>query len=156
MPDQSHICDLYHSSPQHWIPDPLSEARDQTHILMDTIRICYHWVWRELQKKKNFLIEIIYVKVPWIIIWEKFSPILWFSLKYNVKIQFKHKSLSISELLRLSLVKVRLQWIHVVYSFWNSYFRDIKESYSHWLSERYLLMLSRISWHREFTIRFSL
>ena len=33
--DPSHICNLYHSSQQHWIPNPLSEARDQTCILMD-------------------------------------------------------------------------------------------------------------------------
>ena len=33
---------LHHSSQQHWIPSPLSEARDQTHTLMDTswIRFC--------------------------------------------------------------------------------------------------------------------
>ena len=30
------ICNLYHSSQQHWILNSLSEARDQTHILMDT------------------------------------------------------------------------------------------------------------------------
>ena len=35
-PDLSHICDLYHSSRQCQILNPLSEARDQTHILMDT------------------------------------------------------------------------------------------------------------------------
>ena len=28
------ICDLHHSS-QHWILNPLSEARDRAHILMD-------------------------------------------------------------------------------------------------------------------------
>ena len=34
--------DLHHSSQQHRIPDPLSKARDQTSILMDTsqIRCC--------------------------------------------------------------------------------------------------------------------
>ena len=32
--DPSCICNP-HSSRQHQIPDPLSEARDQTHILMD-------------------------------------------------------------------------------------------------------------------------
>ena len=31
----SHICDLHHSSQQHQILNPLSEARDQAHILMD-------------------------------------------------------------------------------------------------------------------------
>ena len=32
----SHVCDLHHSSWQHWIFNPLSEARDQTRTLMDT------------------------------------------------------------------------------------------------------------------------
>ena len=35
MWDPSHVCDLHHSSQQRQIPNPLSEARDQTHILMD-------------------------------------------------------------------------------------------------------------------------
>ena len=34
--DLSCVCDLLHSPKQHWIPDPLSEARDRTHILVDT------------------------------------------------------------------------------------------------------------------------
>ena len=33
-PDPSHICDLHHGLPRHLILKPLSEARDQTHILM--------------------------------------------------------------------------------------------------------------------------
>ena len=39
MPDTSHIRKLYHSSLQHRILDPLSEARDRTYILMDTSQI---------------------------------------------------------------------------------------------------------------------
>ena len=35
-PDQIQVCDLHHSSRQHQIFNPLSEARDQTDILMDT------------------------------------------------------------------------------------------------------------------------
>ena len=40
--DQSHICDLHHTSQQCWIINPLSEARDQTPVFMDTnwIRYC--------------------------------------------------------------------------------------------------------------------
>ena len=34
--DVSHICDLYHSLQQCSIFNPLSEARDQIRILMDT------------------------------------------------------------------------------------------------------------------------
>ena len=39
--DPRHICNVQHSSQQCWIPDPLSEARDQTHSLMDTSQICF-------------------------------------------------------------------------------------------------------------------
>jgi len=35
-PDPSLICDLHHSSQQCQILNPMIEARDQTHILMDT------------------------------------------------------------------------------------------------------------------------
>ena len=40
--DPSCVCDLHHSSRQCQILNPLSEARDQTHILMDTGRICFY------------------------------------------------------------------------------------------------------------------
>ena len=36
-PDLNHICDLHHSLLQCWTLNPLSKARDQTHILMDTV-----------------------------------------------------------------------------------------------------------------------
>ena len=36
------ICNLYHSSGQHQIPDPLSEARNRTHSLMDTNWVRLH------------------------------------------------------------------------------------------------------------------
>ena len=35
----SRVCDLHYSSPQCWIPNPLSNTRDQTCILMDTSHI---------------------------------------------------------------------------------------------------------------------
>ena len=37
--DPSRICNLHHSARQCWIPDPLSEAKDQTR--MDTSRIYF-------------------------------------------------------------------------------------------------------------------
>ena len=40
--DPSCVCGLHHSSWQHWIPDPLSKARDQTRILLDTSQIHFH------------------------------------------------------------------------------------------------------------------
>ena len=39
--DQSHVHSLHHSSWQCQIPNPLSEARDPTRILMDTSWICF-------------------------------------------------------------------------------------------------------------------
>ena len=40
--DLSRVCDLHHSSQQHRIFDPLSEARDRTHVLMDPSQIVNH------------------------------------------------------------------------------------------------------------------
>ena len=41
MPDLSHVCNLHHSSWQHWILDPLREAGDQTCNLMVPSQICF-------------------------------------------------------------------------------------------------------------------
>ena len=43
MPDLRCVCDLHHSSRHRWILNPLRRARDQTRILMDPSRVCYHW-----------------------------------------------------------------------------------------------------------------
>ena len=42
MPDLSHIYDLYHSSWQRQILNPLSKARHRTCVLMDTSQVHYH------------------------------------------------------------------------------------------------------------------
>ena len=41
--DLSHFCDLHHSSQWHQILNPLSKARNQTHIIMYTSQLCYCW-----------------------------------------------------------------------------------------------------------------
>ena len=41
--DPSCVCNLHHSSGPHWILNPLSGAIDQTHVLMDTTQVHYHW-----------------------------------------------------------------------------------------------------------------
>ena len=35
--DLSHVCDLQHSSQQHWILKPLTGARDRTRVLTDAM-----------------------------------------------------------------------------------------------------------------------
>ena len=40
--DPSLVRDLYHSSQQRWILNPLSEARDRTRILIDKSQVCFH------------------------------------------------------------------------------------------------------------------
>ena len=48
QPDPSHVCDLYCSSQQCQIFNPLSEARDRTHNLMVPSQIRFWCTWREL------------------------------------------------------------------------------------------------------------
>ena len=43
MLDLSRVCDLHYSSWQHQILNPLSGAKDQIFILMDTIQVHYLW-----------------------------------------------------------------------------------------------------------------
>ena len=43
MPDQSLNCDLYRSSLQWQILNPLNEAREQTCVLMDASWVHFHW-----------------------------------------------------------------------------------------------------------------
>ena len=47
-PDPSCVCDLHSSSGQHRIHNPLSDARDQTSVLMDT-----NWVLNPLSYNGN-------------------------------------------------------------------------------------------------------
>ena len=39
--DPSRICDPHNSPRQCWVSDPLSEARDQTRMLMNASQICF-------------------------------------------------------------------------------------------------------------------
>ena len=58
----SHVCNLHHSSRQHLILNSLSEAKDQTHILMDTSQIPFHCATMETPQ---FLLESIYYEKGW-------------------------------------------------------------------------------------------
>ena len=41
--DPSYVCNLWHSLQQYRILNPLSEARDWTHVLLYTSWVCYCW-----------------------------------------------------------------------------------------------------------------
>ena len=43
MWDPSHVFNLHHSSRQHRILNPMSEAKNWTCVFMDTSQVCYCW-----------------------------------------------------------------------------------------------------------------
>ena len=59
--DPSRVCDLYHSSKQRWILNPLSEARDRTCVLMDASQILSAEPWWEFQPFFFFLIPRLWL-----------------------------------------------------------------------------------------------
>ena len=72
MQDPSSFCNLHHSSQQCRIPDPLSEARDQTHILMDTSRICFRSAARGTPQLFKF--KFVWISSPHPVVTIKMSP----------------------------------------------------------------------------------
>ena len=52
--DPSRVYDLHHSSWQRQILNPPSEARDQSHILMDASQICFHGTTMETPQSLYF------------------------------------------------------------------------------------------------------
>ena len=62
LPDPSYVCDLHQSSWQHQIINPLSKARDQTHIIMDTSSLTTEPQWELpsclLNQQINFINSI--------------------------------------------------------------------------------------------------
>ena len=60
--DPSLFCDIHQSSQKPQILTPLREARDQTHVLMDTSWVCYHWVTMGTPKT-TFFIKINTIKI---------------------------------------------------------------------------------------------
>ena len=67
--DPSRICDLYHSLWQCWILNSLNEARDQTHILMDTSWVCYHWTTKGTSKNNFYFIWLYGFRIQVVFSW---------------------------------------------------------------------------------------
>ena len=60
MPDVSRVCNLHHSSQQHQILNPLSEARSQTCVLTD-VRFVSAKPWWELLKVISAFIRFLVI-----------------------------------------------------------------------------------------------
>ena len=64
--DPSRVCDLYHSSQQCQIPNPLSEAKDGSHILVDSSWIHFHCITMgTLDCSLILVLSQILVKAGW-------------------------------------------------------------------------------------------
>ena len=56
MLDLSHICDLHHSLGQHWILNPLREARDWTQVFVDTSQVRNFWATMRTATLLSFIL----------------------------------------------------------------------------------------------------
>ena len=59
-PYPSCVCNLHHISRQCWILNRLSEARDQTCVLMDVSQSCFCWATMGTPKGRNFFLNDFY------------------------------------------------------------------------------------------------
>ena len=80
---KSHLWPTHHSSRQHWILNPLSDARDWTLNLMVPSRICFHCSMMETPKNKEFLkwakLVLNYIKKNW----------CWFTTRIRPKLSYE-------------------------------------------------------------------
>ena len=63
--DPSCICNLHCSSQQHWILNPLSEARDQTQILRNASWVHFHWA---TMGTPNFILSLEVTLFLWFVL----------------------------------------------------------------------------------------
>ena len=98
-PDPSCICGLHHSSQQHQILNPRSEARDRTFVLMDASQRPFCWAttgtpWRFSNADPISLIELRLVRYSRLLEWafclsKNLFPFIccqcyWYEVAYNV------------------------------------------------------------------------
>ena len=106
--DLSHVCDLYHSSQQCWIPHPLSKARDQTSILKNTSQIHFHCTTTGTPSSVIFIISFLLLSLGLVCIsyWMCTMGFSGFNfLKISIKSNCSITSLSISIALLIFCLK---------------------------------------------------
>ena len=55
--DPSHVCNVHHSSWKCQILNPMSKAREWTHILWDTSQVHYHWATMGTHNRYNIYMK---------------------------------------------------------------------------------------------------
>ena len=105
MPGLSHICNLHHSSRQHWILNPLSEARDWPFILVDASQI--NFCCATTGTLVNVVLDVLF---PYCLV-SQFSFSLWsfFHLECSYIVYF-NLMLKLKHFLPLKFVFIQVGW----------------------------------------------
>ena len=109
MPDLSHICKLHHNLLQHWILNQLSEAKNQTCVLMDASHI--HFCWATMGNPCQYVLKDLL-----------FSPFIFHYYFHLFKYIFLHalfweKRSILIFLLELEIEPVNLYFLYFLWMF---------------------------------------
>ena len=127
-PDPSHVCDVHHSSRQHWILNPLSKARDQTCVLIDTDHIYFRWATTGTPEEVTFELRPE-GWTPWVVC-KTFYTI---PASYNLDCVLGHFLQVTLEWWLLNLICIYILYIFVFSSSSSAFLHFLKSELLKWL-----------------------